>query len=514
MLLTDNWNNLSSDINLLNTLEQRAIPEYLKRCRWFSAKSSQLESVNINNVFSIPVKPYYSHLILLTAYHSDNHSDTFLVPVTLAQDEDVSAKSFICEINVHEKRLNIIDAIYSPYFLEVLFNNICDEAVLPFNEQRIEFKRGKGLAEDSRFEKSVTLELDQSNSSVIVNDTYFLKLFRKLFTAINPDFEMVSFLTEETHFKNLPAFAGVMTLHNKDVPTTLALMQTKVNFEKDCWSLCGDYLNDYLFNVQRGSREISEQGFELTRLLAKRTAELHLALASGKSDAFAPESFDDIHYREDQLLRMNKLALHRVELMEDNLYKLNEYGLRLADNFKQNLRFILDYFSQLKHRTLKGIRTRIHGDYHLGQILYTDNDVIIIDFEGEPESNIYERRIKHSPLKDVAGILRSFHYAVCSKLFFSVETKGIAFQEVSDATIYWYERMKNTFLDTYFILTDSIYNIQNNKESIDYLLNMHLLEKAVYELGYELNSRPSWVRIPLKGIEHTLQIIQQKHADN
>lgn len=514
MLVTDNWSNIGNDINLLNELEQRAIPEYLKRCRWFSAKSSQLDSVNINDVFSIPVEPHYTHLILLTAYHSDNHSDTFLLPITLAQDEHVTPKSFICEINILEKRLNVVDAIYCPLFIEVLFNNICNDVTLAFKEQRIEFRRGKGLQSGIGYEKSVTLDLDQSNSSVIINDKYFLKLFRKLFPSINPDYEMVSFLTEETGFKNLPAFAGVMTLYNKEIPTTLSLMQTKVNFEKDCWSLCGDYLNDYLFSVQNSKREIPEHGIALTRLLAKRTAELHLALAGGKSAAFAPESFDDTFYRKEQLLRIQHMAAQRSELMDDNLYKLNDYGISLANNFKTNLDFIQQYFGQLKDKPLKGIRTRIHGDYHLGQILFTGDDVIIIDFEGEPESNIYERRVKHSPLKDVAGILRSFHYAVCSKLFFSVETKGIALQEVSDATIYWYEKMKSTFLDTYFTLTDSIYNIKKNKESIDYLLNMHLLEKAVYELGYELNSRPSWVKIPLKGIEHTLQIIKQKHAEN
>jgi maltose alpha-D-glucosyltransferase/alpha-amylase len=510
MLLTDNWKNIGNDTNLLHELEQRAIPEYLKRCRWFSAKSSQLDSVTINEVFSIPVEPHYTHLILLTAYHSDNHSDTFLLPITLANDEEINSKSFISEINILEKRFNVIDAIYSPLFIEVLFNSMVNEDEMLYKEQRISFKRGKGLLPQTVFEKSHTLNLDQSNSSAIINDAYFLKFFRKLFPAINPDYEMVSFLTEETNFKNLPAFAGVITLHNNDVPTTLGLMQTKVSFEKDCWSLCGDYLNDYLFSVQNGQRDISDNGFILTRLLATRTAELHLALASGTNYAFAPENFDQSNYREEQMLRMQRLTIQRSELMEDNLYKLNEYGLTLAKNFKANLSFIQQYFSLLKDKKLHGIRTRIHGDYHLGQILYTGNDVIIIDFEGEPESSIYERRIKHSPLKDVAGILRSFHYAVCSKLFFSIETKGISIETLTAATTYWYNRMKDEFLTTYFSLTDSIYNHAVHAEYNNYLLQMHLLEKAIYELGYELNSRPRWVMIPLKGIEHTLQLIQQK----
>lgn len=513
MIYTDDWSKISTDINLLNDLEQKAIPDYLKRCRWFSAKSTQLDSVNIDQVFTINIENYAAHLIILTVYYGTNNSDRFLLPVTLAKDEHITSKSFISEISIHNKKLNIVDAIYCPLFLEQLFNCIAENKTIHFKDQRIEFRSGKGLLPNARYTFSKTLELDQSNSSFIVNDAYFCKLFRKLFTTDNPDFEMVSFLTEETEFKNLPTFAGVIAMYDKEVPTTLALMQSKVVYEKDCWSLCGDYLNDYLFSVQRGERIISEQTNALVRLLAKRTADLHNALASGTRKEFIPEPFNSA-YREQHLLKLKLLTEQRYELLDDNLYKLNDYGLQLAHHFKNKKDQILSYFNTLSSKFLDGIRIRIHGDYHLGQILFTGDDVIIIDYEGEPESSIQERRIKHSPLKDVAGILRSFHYAVCAKLFFSVETKNLAADEVSAAATYWYEQVKALFLENYFLQTDSIYNKQENQESIDFLLNLHLLEKAIYELGYELNSRPGWIKIPLKGIEHTLQLIQTNNTSN
>lgn len=513
MLYTEDWSQISTDINLLNELEQKTIPEYLKRCRWFSAKSTQLDSVNIDRVFSIPLLPYDTHLLILTAYHGLNQSDTFLLPVTLSSDEYVTPKSFIAEISIREKKLNLIDAIYSPAFVEKFFNAIADNQTLQFKEQRIVFKSGKGLAEGTRYAYSKTLDIDQSNSSFIVNDQYFCKLFRKLFTLPNPDYEVVSFLTEETSFRNLPAFAGVVTLYEKELPTTIALMQIKIAFDKDCWSLCGDYLNEYLFGLQRGERNISDTTYALTRLLAKRTAEMHLALFSGKSDAFKPETFDE-PYRENHLLKLNELLARRYELLDDNLYKLDEYGLQLADYFKQEMSTIQSFFQLLAHKSLNGFRIRIHGDYHLGQILYSGDDVIIIDYEGEPESTIQERRIKHSPLKDVASLLRSFHYAVSAKLYFSIETKRLNPKDVSAAAIHWYEAIKDTFLNEYFLHTDTIYDVKENKESINYLLHLHLLEKAIYELGYELNSRPGWVKIPLKGIEHTLQLIQSMEVKN
>lgn len=513
MLYTEDWSKISSDVNLLNELEQKVFPDYLKRCRWFSAKATQLDSVNIDRVFTLALEPSDAHLVILTVYYGNNQSDQFFLPVTLAKDEHITPKSFISEILIHEKRLNIVDAIYCPLFIEQLYNAIADNKMLQFRDQRIEFKNGRGLQEGARYEFSKTLELDQSNSSVIINDAYFLKFFRKLFATDNPDYEMVSFLTEETSFKNLPAFAGVITLYDKKIPTTLALMQTKVNYVKDCWSLCGDYLNEYLFGVQRGERVIGEQTYALVKLLALRTADLHNALASGSRQEFAPEPFNQA-YRQQHLLKLKQLTQQRYELLDENLYKLNEYGLLLAEYFKSEKENILNYFNTLSIKFLDGIRTRIHGDYHLGQILYTGNDVIIIDYEGEPESSIQERRIKHSPLKDIAGLLRSFHYAVCAKLFFSVETKGIPTEVIADAATYWYEQIKSAFLTDYYNQTESIYNQKENKDSIDFLLNLHLLEKAIYELGYELNSRPGWIKIPLKGIEHTLQVILSNNITN
>lgn len=505
MIKTEDWRHIINDRKLLEEFEVRLIPGYLKRCRWFSAKSANLQKVKIANLISVFCEQECAHLLFVNTYFGENKGDTFLLPITLANPEHVNAKAIIGELEIKDRPYTIIDALYSPEFIAALFRAMAEEKEYDFGEDRIIFKRGKGLKPDELYANATTLDLDQSNSSVIINDHYFFKLFRKIFPAINPDYEIVSFLTEETNFSNLPAFSGVMTWYHNDTPTTLALMQSKVDYIKDCWSLCGDYLNDYLFSVQQGKREIPEKGFTLSRLLAQRTAELHLALASGTSPAFVPESYLNTDYAEKQIIRLHKLLDHRAELLTINRETLSDSGKYLADTFIANRPFILDYFKELKQKKIQGIRTRIHGDYHLGQILFTGNDVIIIDFEGEPESNIEERRVKHSPLKDIAGLLRSFHYAVCAKLFFSNETKDVAAEDVYDATNFWYDQIRNEFLKTYFSLTDSIYQYAENKQSVDYLLNLHLLEKAIYELGYELNSRPDWVIIPLKGIEHTIQ---------
>ena len=167
------------------------------------------------------------------------------------------------------------------------------------------------------------------------------------------------------------------------------------------------------------------------------------------------------------------------------------------------------FFEKIASNDLKSSRIRIHGDYHLGQVIFTGTDYLIIDFEGEPESSITDRKIKHSPLKDVAGMIRSFHYAVCAKLYFSDETKNIDPLRLQKAADRWYKLITDAYVDSYMQTMGDISAIFGNRTELNFLLQLHLLEKAVYELGYELNGRPDWIRIPLKGIQQVLFEIEK-----
>ncbi len=173
----------------------------------------------------------------------------------------------------------------------------------------------------------------------------------------------------------------------------------------------------------------------------------------------------------------------------------------------ENAGRIRSIFRKINPESFQSLRIRVHGDYHLGQLLYDGNDYTILDFEGEPESSIHDRKIRHSGLKDVAGMLRSFHYAVSAKLYFSTGSSMLSSEALERAVIKWYDQIKKSFLDAYWkiIRENEIY--QAPEEELEYLLNFHLLEKAVYELGYELNARPTWVKIPLKGIQQVLNEI-------
>jgi maltose alpha-D-glucosyltransferase/alpha-amylase len=248
---------------------------------------------------------------------------------------------------------------------------------------------------------------------------------------------------------------------------------------------------------------------ETARLLGRRTAELHVALASLPDDpVFAPEPFSKLYQRA-LYQSMRNLTGQNFQLLRKSLTRLPETLQPQAKEALKREREINDFFRLITSQKITGIRIRCHGDYHLGQVLYTGKDFVIMDFEGEPARPLGERRIKRSPLRDVAGMLRSFHYAVFSSLF-SLADRGFVHPEGSDNmesfARTWYSWACATFLKTYLSVAAQGEFLPREPGELRILLDVYLLEKAIYEMGYELNNRPEWIKIPLRGIEQVLEM--------
>jgi trehalose synthase-fused probable maltokinase len=287
------------------------------------------------------------------------------------------------------------------------------------------------------------------------------------------------------------------------------MMVEVIDNEKDSWSKTGDYLNDFIFAFVDGNFQIRENVFDSVALLAHRTAEMHDALYAPRAkEAFCTEPFDRT-YRRYIHKRFEDLLEKRYALLIENYQKIDAQAQELAWIFMESKDLIDEFIDQILTRPIESLRTRIHGDYHLGQVLVQNEDFMIIDFEGEPESSIADRKIKHSPLKDVAGMIRSYHYAVSAKLFNAAETEEtdpVILQRAADR---WYKLIKDTYLEEYLNYFGFPHPLFRNNNEINYLLLFYLLEKAVYELGYELNSRPTWVKIPLRGIVDVIREVEK-----
>ncbi|MDQ3548505.1 MAG: alpha-amylase, partial [Chloroflexota bacterium] len=237
------------------------------------------------------------------------------------------------------------------------------------------------------------------------------------------------------------------------------------------------------------------------RLLGQRTAEMHLALAGGTTADFKPEASSMLYQRSlYQSMRGNTNGT--MQMLKKRMPALSEAVQAEAQQVIELQDAISERFRDIVNARLTARRTRYHGDYHLGQVLYTGRDFVIIDFEGEPARTISERRQKRSPLRDVAGMLRSFHYAAYTGLYDQQERGLISADDPQPERWirYWYQWVAVSFLRAYFETTGGASFLPSERAERELLLDIFLLDKAVYELGYELNNRPDWVHIPLRGI--------------
>jgi maltokinase len=511
------WKQFAHDKDAITLLEENIFYDYMRKCRWFAGKARMIKFLKVQQLLNMPFEDGLSYLVILHVGYTYGDEEKYAMPVSFLPDDyeligQVNHKAFITKIIADGKPGWLIDAIYDFRFQVQLFENIFNNAKIKQENGALIYHKGKGLAvtDENMCYLCVIPDLEQSNSSLIYGNKYFFKLYRKLFREVNPEVEMLQFLTETGGFKNIPSYCGSLAYERPDTaPVTLGLMMQKVASKSDSWVSTGDDLNTFLFMFVDKFFSIHDEVFEKVELLGKRTAEMHLALLSGKkNDAFKPEVFDETYIKFLQN-HLNNLLNKRITLLKENYSRLDDNAKQLADDFINSEAIIRHFFEKIASNDLKSSRIRIHGDYHLGQVLFTGTDYLVIDFEGEPESSITDRKIKHSPLKDVAGMIRSFHYAVCAKLYFSSETKGINPLRLQKAADRWYKLITDAYLDAYMHTMGNISGIFGNRTELNFLLQLHLLEKSVYELGYELNGRPDWIRIPLKGIQQVLFEIEK-----
>jgi maltokinase len=490
------------------SITEEKLLEFLKKCRWFAGKARQVSSCGVSQ--QIPFGEVFIWIVEVN--YEEGDAEQYQLPVAIVPrlPDYPTGPMLIRE----DEEQYLIDATYTPSFQKELYSRLYHAGKEGKPLQELEFNRGKGL-EDTDLPETISsriLLVDSSNSAMIFGEKYFFKLYRKLFRETNPEVEMVEFITEYSSFRQIPAFCGSITWKGEHSDITLGMMQRKVDAEKDSWSVTGDYLNDFLYAVPYNVFSIKEEVFERVGLLGRRTGQMHLALFNPKAGAaFAPEPFTDV-YRRFLRQRLAHLLDTRYSLLIDKYLELDEPTQRLAWKFMESKELIDEFSHNLLNQPLDSLRIRIHGDYHLGQVLSVHNDFVLIDFEGEPEASIQDRKIKHSPLKDVAGMVRSYHYAVSAKIFHSHETQHIHPQKLLTVTDRWYKLMKDTYMEAYMESIGWPHPLFHDQNEINSLMLYYLLEKAVYELGYELSYRPDWVKIPLNGIVDVIREVEKMHG--
>ncbi|MDX1622083.1 MAG: putative maltokinase, partial [Nitriliruptorales bacterium] len=529
---------------------EAALPAVLRRQRWFGGKARNIRACHITDVAPIGKKDAPAlHVLIVRVDYIDGEPEDYVVPVTFAEGEEAgrieatTPGAVLAQVKGQGQRGQsgiLYDAMQSAEAGAALLDTSARGRKFKTNAGEVVGRRRKqfGTARELAELSPTVLRGEQSNTSVLFDDQYLMKILRRLEPGTSPDVEIGNYLAHDAGLEHVPELVGTIDYEPKGAaePRTLAMVQRFVANEGDAWSFTLDELERFSERmlteppeeagrvhtsalpdpVDLAQEDIPETVHDVIGpyldaaiLLGRRTAELHQALAASDRKAFAPEPFTELYQRSlyqsmrNTLRRGLQSAAREAKTLEaeDDRSKVRELAGRESE--------ILRRLRTLSDVKIDAQRIRTHGDYHLGQVLWTGRDFVIIDFEGEPARPLGERRLKRSPLRDVAGMIRSFHYAASSALRFQRE-RG-AFQpdseqeaELGDWLMYWYRWVSAAFLRGYVEQAGEASFLPSDPEHLRILLDAFLLEKAVYELGYEMNNRPDWVSLPLGGIAEVL----------
>jgi maltose alpha-D-glucosyltransferase/alpha-amylase len=539
--LEENWDEIFQDRN--RAAFERALQNWLPTRRWFAGKNWPINNVALREIISLPGENGKAFLTFVQVEYIQHEPEIYLLPLAAAFDEAAEnvrrnfAPFIIAQISINASQKSglIFDGIADKNFCAAILKLIATRGRLPGNTSTLEASTTSELSEIENLSalEPVINKSEQINSSIVYGDKFFLKLFRKLASGLNPDLEIGRFLTAQK-FPYSPALAGALESDLfKDEPITLGILSTLVPGAKDGWEFTLDALGRFyeriqtlppekilalpassIFSVAKladendSAKEIIGTYLASAEIIGERTAALHIALAANSDDPqFAPEPFTP-HSQRSLFQSIRNLIRQNFQLLDQQLKKLPaeiqplaQQVLALEPEILKRLRAIYD------HR-IDAWRIRVHGDYHLGQLLYTGKDFLIVDFEGEPSLAISERRLKRSPLLDVAGMIRSFHYAAHAAFLKQIEHGTLPPAQINSTLNwgkFWAQQVSAAFFKAYRDALKSTGFLPANENDAQILLHAHLLRTVVYELGYELNNRLDWIKIPLQGILELMQ---------
>ncbi len=511
------------------------LPPYLLHCRWFGGKLRQIKEAAVLETLPFPFGKAQAFITMVQIGYLEGEPETYVLPLTVARGDDLARvqsefkNAVVARLLTPEGECLLYEAVFEAGFRQALLTSIAhrrhfwgQEGELWMTPTSV-FRRLQKLGPTPM--PSAIIQAEQSNTSINYGDLFVLKLLRKAEEGVNLDLELGRFLTEKTAFTHIAPVAGAMEYRReRQEPVTMGILHGFVPNQGDAWRYTLDVMHHYYetaLTSQAGVKPEARLGqpwtalareeppalagemigayLESARLLGERTAQMHLALASHfEEPSFGPVPFTGL-YQRSIYQSMRNLTSRIFHLLRAHFRYLPEEARPVASEVLDREEEVFKRLHSVVESKITGMRIRIHGDFHLGQVLYTGKDFIIIDFEGEPARALSERRLKRSALNDVAGMLRSFHYAANHAIMAkNVRPEDLTLLE--QWADFWQVWVSATYLKEYLKVAGEGRFLPQQEEELQVLLGALTLEKAVYEVGYELNNRPDWVKLPLRGI--------------
>ncbi|HKW54176.1 MAG TPA: putative maltokinase, partial [Stellaceae bacterium] len=521
MVMSSGWTG-SLDHHNRRLFESEVIPAFLPNQRWFAGKDRRIAGTKIVAAPELLGGESSWRLALLDVDFRDGGSQRYFLPLALTWEEESSEQrnallpSTLAKARRGRREGAIYDAVADQAFALALVRAMGEARELSGYGGMIKFERTNAFESAAPPPRPTVKRIggEQSNSSILIEEYGVLKLYRRLAAGIQPETEMARFLTEVAQFPNTPPVLGALRFIEGDEEIALGVLFAFVRNQGEAWTQALNYLTRYLDEallmmphearpMEPATPEASAHPLylELASQLGQRTAELHRALCptTPVDAAFAPEPIS----RQD-LARWRERAVDSAGAMLGRLAQRRD-GLpppaqALVDRLLQRREALTQRLAALLPARVRAVKTRFHGDYHLGQVLAVQNDFSIIDFEGEPLRAIAERRQKSSPLRDVAGMLRSYAYASATAVRQMAEIQPAALPVLQERAEEWRRQVTGAFMERYRAAMAETPSMPAERAAADALLDFFTLEKAVYEIDYELVHRPAWVTIPLADV--------------
>ena len=513
LVIGHGWENALSSWTR-RTFEAEVLPSFMPERRWFADKDVRSISPKVSAAVPVESGEGRVSFVVVDSLGRNNVSRYFL-PLTVRWSRyttiDKEPDCVLAAVRRGASEGTLLDATTEPDFITMLLSKVHAGETVGSDEKRIEFRPTSAFAGPLSKIKSISaIDREQSNSSVIVDNQYVVKVLRKVTAGIHPEFEIGRFLADVAHFNNAPALLGTVELVEGKTRTALAIVHAFIQNQGDAWGVTGASL-DRLLDEQRMlpdevAADTSEMAsmFQRMRQIGRRTAELHRAFASYDVEGFTPEPIspdDSAQWSEAIVERATRV----FEMLQNNANRLAEPAAMLAQRLVGQREAINAHIESLKSVRFDGSKIRHHGDFHLGQVLIAKDDAYILDFEGEPRQSPEQRRRKAPPARDVAGFLRSIDYVISAALDrapnLTVEERPVLAQRIR----LWGARLSGAFWDSYrqTLANPTIWPADEAQAS--QLLDIFQLEKAFYEIEYELTNRPTWTHIPLDGTWRILE---------
>lgn len=530
------------------TICSNIMPRYLQRVFWFHGKGRNIRTVVLFDSCQLKENDQTFLFVFIKVTYSDGDPETYLLPMTWLSNErlqslvDRHPLEIITALKVGDVEGALCDAIYFEKFRELLLELIRSQAkVHGANGSQLAGLRGHGVTRTSPPGKELfpsrVAAVEQNNTSILYGDQLLLKLYRKLEEGINPEPEMLRFLADGEKFLHVPVYSGKIEYRTAgDRLFDIGVLQTYICCHGDAWgstltSLAQfvEYLLSHRNELQKlpnplpSLMEVVDNGIpdqfrdlvrglhmEMALLLGKRTAELHRALAEDSNDSsWSMEEFSTLYQRSifqsmQVLVRRNFQRLARI------IPGLPDLVQRRATRLLAAEKEIISCLQKITGTRLSAMKCRIHGDLHLGQALFTGKDFVFIDFEGESLHSLSDRRLKRSPLRDVASMIHSIHYAAMTTLAHHSAAHPDDAALLESWLAAWYVYVSGSYLKAYLHTMKNSRIIPSDRQELETMLRCFLIQRVVHEMGHELINHPDLADLHLRGLEMLLKECRRK----